>query len=66
RTCQTRSRGSGFCANHRAVQTMTFDFHPEAETEFLEAIAYYEKLHTGPGRRFLSGSWDVLPVLLVF
>lgn len=21
---------------------MTFDFHPEAETEFLEAIAYYE------------------------
>ena len=21
---------------------MTFDFHPEVETEFLEAIAYYE------------------------
>jgi len=22
---------------------MIFDFHPEAETEFLEAIAYYEE-----------------------
>jgi hypothetical protein len=27
---------------------MTFDFHPEAETEFLEAIAYYESCSPGP------------------
>ncbi len=26
---------------------MTFDFHPEAKTEFLEAIDYYETAHRG-------------------
>ena len=26
---------------------MTFDFHPEAETEFLEAIEYYESCSPG-------------------
>jgi toxin ParE1/3/4 len=31
---------------------MTFDFHPEAETEFLEAIAYYESCSPGLGEDF--------------
>ena len=31
---------------------MTFDFHPEAETEFLEAIAYYESCAPGLGEDF--------------
>jgi len=31
---------------------MTFDFHPEAETEFLEAIAYYESCLPGLGEYF--------------
>ncbi len=31
---------------------MTFDFHPEAETEFLEAIAYYESRAPGLGQDF--------------
>jgi hypothetical protein len=28
---------------------MTFDFHPEAEMEFLDAIAYYEDCEPGLG-----------------
>lgn len=31
---------------------MTFSFHPEAETEFLEAIEYYEERERGPGYDF--------------
>jgi hypothetical protein len=31
---------------------MTFDFHPEAETEFLEAIAYDESCSPGLGEDF--------------
>jgi len=31
---------------------MTFDFHPEAEEEFLEAIAYYESCAPGLGEDF--------------
>ena len=31
---------------------MTFDFHPEAETELLEAIAYYESCAPGLGEDF--------------
>lgn len=31
---------------------MTFDFHPEAETEFLEAIEYYEGCEPGLGGDF--------------
>lgn len=31
---------------------MTFDFHPEAETEFLEAIAYYDSCTPGLGEDF--------------
>ena len=52
RSCQTRSRRPGFCANQRALLTMTFDFHPESETEFLEAIAYYEDCALGMGKDF--------------
>jgi toxin ParE1/3/4 len=31
---------------------MTFDFHPKAETELLEAIAYYESCAPGLGEDF--------------
>jgi len=31
---------------------MTFSFHPEAETEFLEAIEYYEERERGLGYDF--------------
>ena len=31
---------------------MTFDFHPEAGKEFLEAIAYYENCAPGLGEDF--------------
>ncbi len=31
---------------------MTFDFHPEAKTELLEAIAYYESCAPGLGEDF--------------
>ena len=31
---------------------MTFAFHPEAETEFLEAIEYYESCAPGLGEDF--------------
>ena len=31
---------------------MIFDFHPEAETEFVAAISYYEGCETGLGEDF--------------
>ena len=31
---------------------MTFSFHPEAESEFLEAIEYYEERELGLGYDF--------------
>jgi toxin ParE1/3/4 len=31
---------------------MTYDFHPEAEQEFIEAAAFYEQNVTGLGERF--------------
>ena len=31
---------------------MTFDFHPEAEEEFTEAVSYYENCDTGLGIDF--------------
>lgn len=31
---------------------MTFDFHPEAETDFVEAIGYYEDCEPGLGEDF--------------
>jgi hypothetical protein len=29
-----------------ALREMTYDFHPEAEKEFLSAINYYEESHS--------------------
>ena len=31
---------------------MIYEFHPEAEQEFIEAAAYYERNVTGLGERF--------------
>ena len=31
---------------------MTFDFHPEAEAEFIEAIAFYDKIESSLGEEF--------------
>jgi plasmid stabilization system protein ParE len=31
---------------------MTFDFHPEAETEFIEAVAFYERTEPALGEEF--------------
>jgi len=31
---------------------MTFEFHPEARIEFIDAIAYYERCRDGLGLRF--------------
>lgn len=33
---------------------MTFEFHPEARIEFIDAIAYYENSSKGVGLRFSS------------
>jgi len=35
-----------------ALRKMTYDFHPEAEEEFLSAINYYEESHIGLGHDF--------------
>jgi toxin ParE1/3/4 len=39
---------------------MTFDFHPEAEEEFIEAVAFYDKVETSLGEEF---SLEVLAAL---
>ena len=31
---------------------MSFEFHPEARVEFIDAVAYYEKSGEGVGLRF--------------
>ena len=31
---------------------MRFEFHPEARTEYLDAVAYYEERQAGLGARF--------------
>jgi plasmid stabilization system protein ParE len=31
---------------------MTFDFHPEAEAEFIEAVAFYERAEPSLGEEF--------------
>lgn len=41
-----------FLRESERVSAMTFDFHPEAETEFIEAIAYYESRSPGLGEDF--------------
>jgi len=43
---------------------MKFDFHPQAEAEFLAAIAYYEDLEPGLGEDFsLEVYFRVLNIL---
>ena len=39
---------------------MTLDFHPEAEAEFIEAIAFYDKIESSLGEEF---SLEVLAAL---
>jgi len=31
---------------------MTFDFHPEAEAEFMEAVSFYERIEPALGEEF--------------
>jgi hypothetical protein len=41
---------------------MIYEFHPEAEQEFVEAAAHYERNVTGLGERFTA---DLLRVIAV-
>ncbi len=41
---------------------MTFDFHPEAEAEFIEAIAFYDEVEPSLGEEF---SLEVLAALTI-
>ena len=43
---------------------MRLEFHPEAELEFLEAAAYYERQVSGLGQRFGADVRRALDVLL--
>ena len=43
---------------------MTFEFHPEAEVEFIEAAAYYERHVPGLGERFQSEIRRIVDLLV--
>jgi hypothetical protein len=43
---------------------MRFEFHPEAELEFIEAAAYYERQVSGLGQRFGADVRRALDALL--
>lgn len=43
---------------------MTFEFHPEAEVEFIEAAAYYERQVAGLGERFQSEVRRIVDLLV--
>lgn len=43
---------------------MTFDFHPEAEVELIEAAAYYERQVPGLGERFQSEIRRIVDLLV--
>jgi hypothetical protein len=45
---------------------MIFDFHPEAETEFIAAIAYYEDCETGLGEDFSIEVFATIQNILSF
>ncbi|MDD4092111.1 MAG: type II toxin-antitoxin system RelE/ParE family toxin [Smithellaceae bacterium] len=45
---------------------MNFDFHPEAETEFLESIAYYEGCESGLGEDFSLEVYSTLQNILLY
>ncbi len=39
---------------------MNFEFHPEARTEFIEAVAYYERCDEGLVRRFVREVYSTI------
>jgi hypothetical protein len=39
---------------------MKYWFHPEAKTELLESVRYYESQQTGLGRRFLEAATEAI------
>jgi len=39
---------------------MRYGFHPEARSEFLESVAYYESQRHGLGQRFVDGVQDAV------
>lgn len=43
---------------------MEWQFHPEAEAEFIESAAYYEDEVSGLGHRFGRAVWEALELLL--
>lgn len=45
---------------------MIYEFHPEAEQEFVEAAAYYERNVTGLGERFGSEVRHAIEQLLEY
>lgn len=45
---------------------MIYEFHPEAEQEFIEAAAYYERHVTGLGERFGGEVRQVIERLLEY
>ncbi|MBI2985320.1 MAG: type II toxin-antitoxin system RelE/ParE family toxin [Deltaproteobacteria bacterium] len=45
---------------------MIYEFHPEAEHEFVEAAAYYERNVTGLGERFGSEVHHAIERLLEY
>ena len=45
---------------------MKFDFHPEAEAEFLEAIAYYESSAPGLGEDFSLEVYSTIQNILSY
>jgi hypothetical protein len=45
---------------------MKFDFHPEAEAEFLEAIAYYESSVPGLGEDFSLEVYSTIQNILSY
>jgi len=45
---------------------MRYEFHPEAEAEFIEAAAYYERSVPGLGERFGAEVRGTLELLLQY
>ena len=43
---------------------MTYDFHPEAEEEFLSAINYYEECHIGLGYDFAREVYSAIQSII--
>ncbi len=45
---------------------MNFFFHPEAQTEFNETVAYYEECEPGLGEDFVSEVYAAIQNILAF